>query len=147
VDSWEQYQRLLADVKVLPREIPSLYGSFPVALHRELEGFVPATDLEKARARPAQEYAAAAPRSKVFSLKQWRWALSVRIPPLKYFDAFARCRGHAVALHKELNGLYPLRTLTRSRITSMRTSCCSTLEYGIVLTALEMGLVGKKRAS
>ncbi len=74
----------MADAKVLPREIPSLYGSFPVALHRELGGFVPATDLEKARTRPAQERAAAAPRSKVFSLKQWRWALSVRVPPPKF---------------------------------------------------------------
>ena len=74
----------MADAKVLPREIPSLYGSFPVALHRELGGFVPATDLEKARTRPAQERAAAALRSKVFSLKQWRWALSVRVPPPKF---------------------------------------------------------------
>ena len=38
-------------MKVLPREVPSLYGSFPVELHPELEGFVPSADLDKARNR------------------------------------------------------------------------------------------------
>ena len=63
---------------MLPREVPSLYGSFPPALHRQLEGFVPDADLDKARNRAAQEQAAALPRSSAFCLQQWRWALSVR---------------------------------------------------------------------
>ena len=66
-------------VKVLPREVPSLYGSFPVSLHPELKGFVPAADLEKARNQAGRERAAAAPRSSAFCLQQWRWALSVSL--------------------------------------------------------------------
>ncbi len=67
-------------MKVLPREVPSLYGSFPVELHPELEGFVPSADLDKARNRAAQERAAALPSNSAFSLEQWRWALSVSKP-------------------------------------------------------------------
>ena len=62
---------------MLPREVPSLYGSFPIELHAELEGFVPSADLDKARNRAAQERAAAAPRTSALSLEQWRWGLSV----------------------------------------------------------------------
>ena len=77
----KQTTQSLDCVKVLPREVPSLYGSFPPALHQQVQGFVPAADLDKARDRAAREQAAALPRSSTFCLQQWRWALSVRMPP------------------------------------------------------------------
>ena len=80
LDTEEGASQRVGCVKMLPREVPSLYGSFPAELHQALEGFVPAPDLDKARNRAAQQQAAAAPRSTAFSLEQWRWALSVRMP-------------------------------------------------------------------
>ena len=53
-------------------------------MHAELQGSVPATDLDKAEHRAAQQQAAAAarPRGGAFPMEHWRWALSVRHLPI-----------------------------------------------------------------
>lgn len=68
-------------MQVLPREVSSLYGAFPQELLPALEGFVPASDLEKARHRVPAEYAKLSRQALGGATEaQFRWAFSVRSP-------------------------------------------------------------------
>jgi hypothetical protein len=65
---------------VLPKNVPSLYGTFPTALYDALEGALPECDLQKAKYRAADDFAKMAADQSIMkhaTEEEFRWALSV----------------------------------------------------------------------